>query len=229
MPFVRVLLMRCGYAKGMTKRVAILPIIVLIALFLGSAYAAQAYQPQLQALVTDHAVTGILTYILLATLTTVVAPLSSAPLIPLAGSVWGPIATGIASIIGWLLGSIIAFMLARKYGKSIVERLAPNTDIDAWQERIPEKNLFWTIVFLRIAVPVDALSYALGLFSNISPLTYTLATLIGITPFAFIWAYVGVLPFTTQLAVGIIGLALTLLVLARPIKQWLRTMRSANA
>lgn len=204
-------------------RSTILSIIALAGVFIGSAYAAQTYQEQLYSLVADHAVTGILTYIALATLTTVVAPLSSAPLIPLASAMWGPIATAIASIIGWLLGSVIAFMLARKYGKSIVERLAPNTDIDAWQERIPERNLFWTIVLLRMAVPVDALSYALGLFSSVTPLTYTLATLIGITPFAFVWAYVGALPFTTQLAVGIIGLALALLVLARPIRQWLAT------
>lgn len=213
----------------MNGRIPIIPIIVLTALFIGSAYAAQVYQPQLEVLVTDYALTGILTYIFLAALTTVIAPLSSAPLIPLAASVWGPVATAIASIIGWLLGSVIAFMLARRYGKAIVEKLAPNTDIDAWQERIPERNLFWTIVFLRMAVPVDALSYALGLFSSISPVTYTLATLIGITPFAFIWAYVGVLPISTQIAIGIIGLALALLVLGRPIMGWLRRNPKAKS
>jgi uncharacterized membrane protein YdjX (TVP38/TMEM64 family) len=197
-----------------------LSIIVLAALFIGSAYAAQTYQEQLYALVAGHAVVGMLIYIGLAALTTVVAPLSSAPLIPLAGSVWGPIATAIASIIGWLLGSVIAFMLARKYGKSIVERLAPNADLDAWQKRIPERNLFWTIVLLRMAVPVDALSYALGLFTSVSPLKYTLATLIGITPFAFVWAYVGVLPLSTQLTIGAVGLVVALVVVAKPLGLW---------
>jgi len=37
---------------------------------------------------------------------------------------------------------------------------------------------------LRMVLPVDILSYALGLFSNISFIRYMLATIIGVTPFS---------------------------------------------
>ena len=50
---------------------------------------------------------------------------------------------------------------------------------------------FMSVVLLRMVLPVDVLSYALGFFSDISLWRYTTATIIGIAPFAFIFAYAG--------------------------------------
>jgi len=59
-----------------------------------------------------------------------------------------------------------------------------------------------------MVVPVDVLSYALGLFSNISKTRYFLATLIGVTPFAFLFAFVGSVNIFYQL--GAFGLAMVI-------------------
>lgn len=48
-------------------------------------------------------------------------------------------------------------------------------------------------------MPVDVLSYALGLFSNMSHSAFLLATLLGVTPFAFVFSYLGSLPPGFQL------------------------------
>ena len=48
-------------------------------------------------------------------------------------------------------------------------------------------------------IPVDLLSYALGIFGVLDWRNYTLATIIGIVPFAFIFAYLGTLPVSYQL------------------------------
>ena len=55
---------------------------------------------------------------------------------------------------------------------------------------------FVTIVMLRLVLPVDVLSYALGLFTFVSYSVYIRATLLGVLWFPFALAYMG----TTLLA-----------------------------
>ena len=49
-------------------------------------------------------------------------------------------------------------------------------------------------------VPVVILSYALGLFSKMKTRDYVLATLIGVSPFDFVFAYLGKMTIQYQLA-----------------------------
>ena len=64
---------------------------------------------------------------------------------------------------------------------------------------MPEKHLFLTIVFLRMAVPFDFISYLLGLFSSINFKTYVLATTLGVIPMAIFLSILGTLPPLFQL------------------------------
>lgn len=186
------------------------PVLLLSSLFLLSAYVAQTYEDYFIYLLQGTGYLGIIAYTGLALATTVVAPLTSVPLIPIVSNIWGPMTAAIASIIGWLAGALIAFFLSRRYGRSLVERLVSKEKLIAMEKRVPTKNLFWSIVLLRMTVPVDVLSYVLGLFSTISWKTYSMATLIGITPFAFVIAYAGTIPIKYQLAVFAIGAILIL-------------------
>ena len=54
--------------------------------------------------------------------------------------------------------------------------------------------VFWSIVMLRLAMPMDLLSYLLGLFTHVSLWKYAAATALGVTPPAFLLAYLGKLP-----------------------------------
>lgn len=147
---------------------------------------------------------GIFAYIGIVVIAEVIAPVSALPFLPLASASWGWFWAAIFSIIGWTIGGIIAFEIARVYGIPLVKRFVSLDDIHSIEKRIPQGNLFWSIVFLRMVIPVDVLSYAIGLFSNISRKKYILATVIGITPFGFIFAYLGTMPIVYQ----IIGLLL---------------------
>ncbi|MEK9159248.1 MAG: VTT domain-containing protein [Patescibacteria group bacterium] len=178
---------------------AAIPLFILALLFLASAYFAQTYDHYFVSLVSNRGLLGLLIYIFIAAFTTVLAPLSSVPLMPLASSIWGPFATAVASIIGWMIGALISFFISRKYGRAFVERFFSREKLSELEKRIPEENLFWSIVLLRMAVPVDLLSYVLGLFKNISWKIYFWATLIGIIPFAFVLAYLARLPWEFQL------------------------------
>ena len=103
---------------------------------------------------------------------------------------------------------MIAFWLAQRYGHPLVHKIINMDRIERIERLIPSGNIFWSVVFLRMALPVDILSYALGLFTEMRFLPYSIATIIGITPFAFAFAYLVVIPVTFQ----IIALALGVLI-----------------
>ncbi len=152
---------------------------------------------------------GIGVYIVIQVVSVVVAPLSSIFLVPLASNVWGWQVVSLINILSWSLGALISFLLARRYGIKLVRRLVPLKKFYKIEKRIPKRDRFLTIVFLRVVLPVDVLSYALGLFSKVDTKTYMLATIMGIIPFAIIYSILGVLPIKYQIIIWIVaGIAL---------------------
>ncbi len=184
---------------------------IFIALALGTAafifisQLSQKYNEELKYIVDMGGIWGMLAYVFLIFLAIVIAPLGMGFLLPVASNVWGPFVTGTLSIIGWILGAVVAFFLARKYGRPLVEKFFSKEQLEKVEKLLPESYTFLTMVFLRIALPVDILSYILGLFRFIKFRTYFFATLIGISPFSYIFAYSAVLPLELQIAIGVLG------------------------
>ena len=189
------------------KITASINIIIIIFLFVFFSYIIQTNIELFRELIDSK--TGIIIYILIIILSIVFAPVSAMPLMPIASNLWGISIAAILSIIGWTIGAWIAFLLARKCGIPLIKKLISVNHINKLETIVPKENLFLTVVFLRMTLPVDALSYALGLFSQMKTRTYLLATIIGITPFAFIFAALGVLNIYFQ----ILGLAIAFFVL----------------
>jgi len=189
---------------------AIIGIVFIIILFLVTSYLVQRNFNSLRNLIVGFGIYGMLAYILLLIIGVVVAPISVFPVIPLVSRLYGWFIAGILSIVGWTLGSLIAFIIARNYGSPLVRKLVSLEDIDRYEKMIPEENIFWSIVFLRISVPIDALSYILGLVSHIKLRTYIFATLIGVSPGAFIFAYIGTFPVIYQIVAFLAALVILL-------------------
>ncbi|MCR4323118.1 MAG: VTT domain-containing protein [Candidatus Azambacteria bacterium] len=176
---------------------------VIAAMFIVVSGIVALNEKELKAFIYHHEIGGALAYIILGIVATVIAPLSALPFLPIVSLLYGWFWAAIFSIISWSIGSLIAFWIARKYGKRIVRRFVSLERVEKIEARIPKEQFFWTIVLLRIVIPVDALSYALGLFSTITTREYIFATVIGITPFAFVWAYFGTMtPKQLIIAVG---------------------------
>lgn len=140
----------------------------------------------------------------------IIAPASAIPIIPIATQLWGIIPTACMSIIGWTIGSMVAFTIARRFGRPYVEQLIGQNNLEKMERYVPKENLFLNVVLLRMILPVDILSYAIGTLSTMRFSSYTLATLIGVAPFAFVFSYAATLPLVYQLAAGI---AITMLVI----------------
>lgn len=182
----------------------IISISVVIFLFLAGAFVAREYAGYI-VLYLDHGVASMLVYMCAGIFATVVAPVSTLPLIPIAVALWGPFVTGTLSVIAWSIGSVVAFFIARRFGKPIVAHFVNLEKISKYEKALGEKYLFWDLVFLRAAVPVDILSYAVGLFTSIGIGVYTLATFIGIIPFAFIFSYASRAPLLVQFLFGVLA------------------------
>jgi len=145
--------------------VAFIPTAVL---FAGVVWVAGAYGDILRQLIGGSTVMGMNAYVVLIALSVIFAPLTTTPLIPFASTVFGFFPTAILSAVGWTLVALISFGIARQVGVTVIERIVPVARLHALEKFIPERHLFWSLILLRIAVPVDILSYALGLFSRIS-------------------------------------------------------------
>ncbi len=151
---------------------------------------------------------GIILYIIITIIAVVIAPISATPLLPIASNLWGWFAAALLSIFGWTMGALIAFFLARRYGLPLVKKIVPLKRLKKVEDQIPQDNLFWLVVLMRMAVPVDLLSYALGLFTKMKYKDYILATIIGISPFAFVLAYLGEVPVLYQVMAFIVAFSL---------------------
>jgi uncharacterized membrane protein YdjX (TVP38/TMEM64 family) len=134
---------------------------------------------------------GIATFISLFALVTIIAPLTALPLVSPASAIFGPFLTALYSIAGWTSGAAVAFLIARYLWRPVLSFFVSVNRIEQYELRFSNRIKFLGLILLRIVMPVDLLSYAIGLFSTMPFTTYLLATVLGISPFAFIFAYAG--------------------------------------
>ncbi len=176
-----------------------------IVIFVVVSQISQSNSDTLRKLIGQTGLLGVFSYIGILVLSIVFAPLGTGFLLPIAANTWGPFIASIYSIIGWTIGAMIAFFLARKYGLKLVKNVKIITRLRNIERAIPRSKMFVTVVLLRVALPVDILSYALGIFGSMSYSSYFLATILGISPFTFIFMYAATLTITIQISVAIFG------------------------
>lgn len=188
------------------KAKGILGVLIIVVFFILSSYFVKENLGFFTGLI-GNSFSGVLAYILITIIAIVIAPISMIPLIPIASNVFGWFYSAIFNIIGWFFGSIIVFWISRKYGMPLIKKFVSMDKLFKLESKIPKENMFFSIVILRMVTPVDVLSYALSLLSNIKFRTYALATFIGIIPFSFVFSYLGTVPIYYQL-LGLIGVGL---------------------
>ena len=165
--------------------------IVLCAIVILSSLGYLSSPESLESYMTGDPLTSALMVALLMGIATVIAPITLLPLIPLIAPILGPFTTGLACWAGWTLGSVIAFWIARHGGRPLLHKFVRMERLNALERRIPKQSHFLLIFALRLIIPVDILSYALGLFSSVRMSTYALASALGILWFSFALAYFG--------------------------------------
>lgn len=178
---------------------------IIAAGLIGAIFGVRSRAEAIRSFIDAYPFWGLFLYILLNILDAVVAPGATLPLIPVAVHIWGRVFAALATTAGWTTGSLIAFLIARHWGYPIVQKLTSIRRVRDMRRYIPE-DLFWSIVLVRLIFPMDLISYALGLFTDIGPSRYVIATALGLTPSAFLLAYLGKLPHAYEIiAFGVGG------------------------
>lgn len=172
------------------RRTGLVGILVLIAVVALGLWEWQWDSSALEAWIEGYPFLGATLYVAVLAVSIVLLPLSSLPLLPFAARLYGVWATALLSAAGWWIGALIAFQVAR-LGRRYLERVTSLEVIDRFERTIPRDLSFFGIVILRMIFPVDLVSFALGLLKQLSFMTYAVASLIGILPFAFVWSYAG--------------------------------------
>lgn len=198
-----------------------IPAILIIVVFILSSFVSQEYSGMLESAISKYKIAGIFIYMVAVVIAIVVAPLTSIPFIPLIVGSLGVFLTAVISVIGWTIGSLIAFWVARKFGVPLVKKLIPITEKKKhFYEGMPEEKAFWYLIFLRMVIPVDILSYMLGLFTSISWKLFAVTTFFGVIPAVIFLSVFGSISFVYQVAVAVVGVSILILFLT--IKKFLK-------
>jgi uncharacterized membrane protein YdjX (TVP38/TMEM64 family) len=190
---------------------------IVAAVLLAAVFVVRHFAEPIRRFIDEQAFWGLFLYLSLNVVDAVVAPGATLPLIPVAVRVWGRVPAALATTAGWTTGSLIAFLIARRWGYPVVRKITSIERVRAMRRFIP-KDLFWSIVLVRLVLPMDVISYVLGLFTDISWPTYVGATALGLTPAAFVLAYFGKLPNAYEIiafGVGAMAVAAALLIARR--------------
>ena len=146
---------------------------------------------EIERIAMEHRMLGAFLLAIVMFATTIIAPLTSLPLVPMLAPLLGPFTTGLACYIGWLLGAIVAFLIGRQYGQPFVARYIDMHTVKKYEAYIVPEMSFVFIAVLRMLIPVDLFSYALALFTTVSFRVYVYATMVGLLWFSFGFAYLG--------------------------------------
>lgn len=134
---------------------------------------------------------GPIALIVLMALAIVVSPIPSGPIALAAGALYGTVLGGSLSIIGALLGALLAFGSARYLGFDAVRR--SSIPILRYLAAPRSQTALMFIVFVSRLMPFisfDLVSYAAGL-TALSFWQFALATLLGIVPICLALAAMG--------------------------------------
>jgi uncharacterized membrane protein YdjX (TVP38/TMEM64 family) len=139
-------------------------------LFFGLYLAVRRYAPfifnaqELRAWIRQFGVFAPLVFIFIQALQVVVAPIPGQVVALVAGYLFGPVAGTIYSVTGVLIGSAVAFSLAKRFGRSFVEDILHEdviTRFDGFVEQVGLPGLFAFVIIPGL--PDDAICFLSGL------------------------------------------------------------------
>ncbi len=138
--------------------------------------------------IIESGTAGVLIFILFAAFSTVISMFSSLPAVPFAVLAWGKTLTFVFLITGWVIGSLVSYVLGRYGLYTIFKRSVFLKKVVAYQQKLSENSEFILVVLFRLALPSEITGLVLGgLRYNFTK--YLLATFISEIPFAIVAVY----------------------------------------
>jgi uncharacterized membrane protein YdjX (TVP38/TMEM64 family) len=185
------------FASPRYRRLAIAGIVVF-GLSLASLYLTlRAYFPfifntsELRALLQQFGVLSPAVYIFAHTIQVVTMAIPGYAIAVVGGVLFGPFFGTVYTMIGVTVGSAIAFLIARNYGRPLVERMIHEDALDRFDAFIQNAGLPGLFLFVLIPVlPEDVISFVAGL-SHFRLSVFLIAIFLGRLPAAAVAVLAG--------------------------------------
>ena len=143
-------------------------------------------------LIRHRPVWGMIVFVVLATISAMLAFVSSAFLVPVAVYVWGPQVCALLLWLGWYTGGVAAYLIGRYLGRPAVDALVPPRGLaryEAWARSGPSLSLV-PVLLLQLSVPSDVTGYLFGLI-RCRPSVFLPALALAEVPYAVGAVYLG--------------------------------------
>ena len=153
-------------------------------------------------------------FILLQFSQVVLLPIPSTVTVVAGSALFGPLLGSIYSLIGIMLGSLVAFLIGRYAGHRVVAWIIGKETLDKWLKKIKGKDkLFLSAMFLLPVFPDDVLCFVAGL-SSMSVWLFLAVIAVSRVLAIFTTSYaITLIPFTTWWGLLIWGIFAVLVIL----------------
>lgn len=143
-----------------------------------------------QSIIEQHAVLGIVMFVILAAISAMLAFLSVAVVVPAAVYTWGAPASIGLLWLGWILGGLATYAIGRHLGRPAVRWLTAERALRWLEQHLSPDTPLWLITLLQLALPSEIPGYVLGLVRY--PLArYLIALAIAELPYTMATVYLG--------------------------------------
>ena len=148
-------------------------------------------QNAIKSVVTEAGIFAPLIFVLIVIIEVVIAPIPGSPIYFISGIIFPPLIGALLAIIGNIIGAYLAFLLARFYGRKIIEKFITKKDLKLLDKFSKEEGAI-TIFLLRLnpLTSTDLFSYLAGI-SKLNLKKFLIATSLGLIPSIVTQAYLG--------------------------------------
>lgn len=211
--------MKCTKTNKRKKLIGIISLLtvvifsIVIFIFLGKPLIELVSKPQVfRNWVEDFGFLGQIIFILMIVLQVVIAIIPGEPFEIAAGYAFGSIEGTLLCLIGVVIGSIIIFLLVRKFGIMLVEIFFSKEKINSLKflKNNPKMNMLFFILMLIPGTPKDLFSYFAGL-TDIKLSTWIIITAIARIPSIITSSVGGSMLGEQKFTLAIIAFAITIL------------------
>ncbi len=138
---------------------------------------------QLRLWIESHGILGQIIYMLCVIVQVVIAVIPGEPLELMAGYAFGAIAGTLLCLVASTLGSILVFLLVRRYGMRLVELFYPPEKLEnlKFLKTSYKRSLLFALIFAIPGTPKDLLCYYAGL-TDMKLMTFVLISSVGRLP-----------------------------------------------
>ncbi|HEX9565022.1 MAG TPA: VTT domain-containing protein [Gemmatimonadaceae bacterium] len=118
---------------------------------------------QASELIESHPVTGAMSFVGLAAVSAMLAFFSSSLLVAPAVYAWGPTATVALLWLGWMLGGVASYSLARWIGRPALSVLLRRRSLDRLEAQVGPTTPFLAVFLFQVALPSEIPGCVLGI------------------------------------------------------------------